>query len=120
MGLQVDIRHTNTVTVVALTGRVTLGEEASVLRDALREVAKEGQKNVLLDLNGVTYLDSTGLGVLVSSFATITNAGGHLKLVNLNSRVKDLLLITKLYAVFEIFDDEIAAAASFFEPAAAV
>src|SRR5579884_1282987 len=119
MSVQIDIRHSNTVTVVDLRGRVTLGEEATALRDALRQIAKEGHKNVLLNLNGITYLDSSGLGLLVSSFATITNAGGRLKLVNLNARVKDLLLITKLYAVFEIFDDEVAAAASFFEPAVA-
>ena len=83
------------------------------LRNAIRTMALEGHKKLLLNLGEATYVDSSGLGVLVSAFATLANHGGQLKLLNVLSRVKDLLLITKLYAVFEIFDDEKAGVASF-------
>jgi anti-sigma B factor antagonist len=96
-----------------VTGRITLGEGSSALRDALRELVKKDQKKILLNLGDVTYIDSSGIGELVSGFTTVTNAGGQLKLLNLSKRVKDLLQITKLYTVFDVHDDEANALRSF-------
>ena len=113
MSVKLSIRRVNDVRIVDVFGRVTLGEGASMLRDALRAMSKEGEKKILLNLAELTYLDSSGIGVLVGCFATLRNQGGHLKLLNLTSRVKDLLLITKLYTVFEVYEDEAAAIESF-------
>jgi len=113
MSLVITNRQSGDVTILDVTGRITLGEGASALRNAIRAMALEGHKKLLLNLGEASYVDSSGLGVLVSAFATLANHGGQLKLLNVLSRVKDLLLITKLYAVFEIFDDEAAAVGSF-------
>jgi anti-sigma B factor antagonist len=113
VSFNLNIRNANGVTVVDLSGRITLGEGASALRDTLRELAGGGRKDILLNLAEVTFVDSSGIGVLVSSFATLTNAGGQLKLLHLTKRVKDLLVITKLYTVFDVYDDEPAAIRSF-------
>jgi anti-sigma B factor antagonist len=94
-------------------GRITLGEGSSVFRETLRELVTKGQKKVLLNLADVSYIDSSGIGELVSGFTSVTNQGGQLKLLNLNKRVQDLLQITKLYTVFEVFEDEAAAVRSF-------
>jgi anti-sigma B factor antagonist len=94
-------------------GRITLGEGSSIFREALRELVAKGQKKILLNLADVSYIDSSGIGELVSGFTTVTNQGGQLKLLNLNKRVKDLLQITKLYTVFEVFEDEATAVRSF-------
>jgi len=101
------------VTVLDASGRITLGEGASAFRDKLRELASNGHKKILLNLGDVSYIDSSGIGELVSGFTTVTNLGGQLKLVGLSKRVKDLLQITKLYTVFEVFDDEAEAVRSF-------
>jgi anti-sigma B factor antagonist len=101
------------VTVVDVAGRITLGEGSSALRDTLKEIVGKGQKNILLNLGEVSYIDSSGIGELVSGFTTVTNAGGKLKLLNLNKRVKDLLQITKLYTVFDVHEDEAHAIRSF-------
>jgi len=101
------------VTVIDVAGRITLGEGSSALREALRDLVSKGQKKVLLNLGDVTYIDSSGIGELVSGFTTVTNSGGMLKLLNLNKRVKDLLQITKLYTVFDVHEDEAAAIRSF-------
>jgi anti-sigma B factor antagonist len=119
MSLTLDTRNAGNVAILDVSGRVTLGEGASQLRENLREMANSGSRNILLNLARLSYLDSTGIGVLVSSFATLSNAGGQLKLLNLSSRVKDLLLVTKLYTVFEVFTDETAAVASFADGAVA-
>jgi anti-sigma B factor antagonist len=79
-------------------------------------MAKEGRKRILLNLRELSYLDSSGIGVLVSGFAALRHEGGQLKLLNLTTRVKDLLLITKLYTVFEVYEDEATAISSFAEP----
>lgn len=113
MSLKLSARRVNNVCIVDLSGRVTMGDGSAELREALRKMASEGQSSVLLNLAELTYIDSSGIGVLVSSFATLRSQNGRLKLLNLTSRVKDLLLITKLYAVFEIFDDEAVALDSF-------
>jgi anti-sigma B factor antagonist len=101
------------VSVVDVAGRITLGEGSSALRDALREMISKNQKKILLNLGEVNYIDSSGIGELVSGFTTVTNSGGQLKLLNLNKRVKDLLQITKLYTVFDVHDDEAGAIRSF-------
>jgi anti-sigma B factor antagonist len=113
MSLVIVTRQSGDVNILDVTGRITLGDGASDLRNAIRAMALEGHKKLLLNLAEASYVDSSGLGVLVSAFATLSNHGGQLKLLNVLSRVKDLLLITKLYAVFEIFDDEKAAVESF-------
>jgi anti-sigma B factor antagonist len=101
------------VTVIDATGRITLGDGASAFRDIIRDLASKGDKKLLLNLSEVSYIDSSGIGELVSGFTTVTNHGGSLKLIGLSKRVKDLLQITKLYTVFEVFDDEAEAVRSF-------
>ena len=113
MSVKLSIRQVGDVTVIDATGRITLGEGASTFRDTVRDLAAKGDKKILLNLSDVTYIDSSGIGELVSGFTTITNHGGVLKLLGLSKRVKDLLQITKLYTVFEVFDDESTAVRSF-------
>ncbi|SPE40898.1 Anti-sigma factor antagonist [Candidatus Sulfopaludibacter sp. SbA3] len=117
MSLSINIRQMNDVSVMDVTGRITLGDDARTLRDMLLTMPKEGHKKILLNLAEAAYIDSSGLGVLVSGFASMTNQGGQLKLLNLTKRVRDLLLITKLFTVFEVFDDEELALRSFAEVA---
>jgi len=113
MSIKLSNRQVGDVTVVDAAGRITLGEGSSALRDMLRDMVAKGQKKILLNLSEVSYIDSSGIGELVSGFTTVTNQGGSLKLLGLTKRVKDLLQITKLYTVFEVFDDESTAVRSF-------
>ena len=113
MTMKASSRQINGVTVVDMSGRITLGEGSVILRDTIRDLLSKGQKKILLNLGDVTYIDSSGIGELVSGFTTVTNSGGALKLLNLNKRVKDLLQITKLYTVFDVHEDEAAAIRSF-------
>ena len=113
MSVKLITRQVGDVTVIDVAGRITLGEGSSALRDALRDLVKENHKNILLNLKEVTYIDSSGIGELVSGFTTVANQGGVVKLLNLTKRVQDLLQITKLYTVFEVFDDEAKAVQSF-------
>lgn len=113
MSVKLNNRQVGDVTVIDATGRITLGEGSSTFRDALRDLVSKGQKKLLLNLADVSYIDSSGIGELVSGFTTVTNQGGRLKLVGLTKRVKDLLQITKLYTVFEVYDDEAEAVRSF-------
>lgn len=113
MSVKLTSRQVGDVTVMDAAGRITLGEGASMFRDAIRELVAKGNKKVLLNLGEVSYIDSSGIGELVSGFTTVTNSGGQLKLVGLSKRVKDLLQITKLYTVFEVFEDETEAVRSF-------
>jgi anti-sigma B factor antagonist len=106
-------RQVNGVTIVDLSGRITLGEGSVILRDTVRDLVGKGQKRILLNLGDVTYIDSSGIGELVSAFTTVRNQGGELKLLNLTKKVHDLLQITKLYTVFDVKDDEAAAVGSF-------
>jgi anti-sigma B factor antagonist len=106
-------RQVGDVTVIDAAGRITLGDGASTLRDDIRDLAAKGDKKILMNLSEVSYIDSSGIGELVSGFTTVTNHGGQLKLLGLSKRVKDLLQITKLYTVFEVFEDEAAAVRSF-------
>ena len=113
MSIQVTNRVVGDVSVVDVAGRITLGEGASALREDIRGLVGKGNKKILLNLGDVSYIDSSGIGELVSGFTTVTNQGGVLKLLGLTKRVKDLLQITKLYTVFEVFDDEATAVRSF-------
>lgn len=113
MSIKLTPRQVGDVTVVDAAGRITLGEGSSALRDTLREMVAKGQKKILLNLSEVSYIDSSGIGELVSGFTTVTNQGGSLKLLGLTKRVKDLLQITKLYTVFDVHDDEASAVRSF-------
>ncbi len=113
MSIKVSTRQLDKVTIVDLSGRITLGEGSSVLREAVKDLVAKGQKNILLNLGDVTYIDSSGIGELVSSFTSVSNQGGRLKLLNLQKKVHDLLQITKLYTVFEVHTDEAAAVRSF-------
>ena len=113
MTMKASTRQMDGVTIVDLSGRITLGEGSVVLRDTIRDVVAAGNKKILLNLGDVTYIDSSGIGELVSAFTTVRNQGGELKLLNLTKKVHDLLQITKLYTVFDVKDDEAAAVKSF-------
>ena len=113
MSVKLTTRQVGDVTVVDAVGRITLGEGASTFRDSIRDLAASGHKKLLLNLAEVSYIDSSGIGELVSGFTTVANQGGTVKLLNLTKRVQDLLQITKLYTVFEVHDDEAKAVRSF-------
>ena len=109
-------RQIGAVTVIDLTGTLTLGAAADTMRDKVSSLLYQGQKHLLVNLEAVSYMDSAGLGELVRAFATANKQGGTLKLVNLTKRLQDLLVITKLSNVFECFDDEARAVRSFDAP----
>lgn len=113
MSMKVSNRQVDGVTVVDMSGRITLGEGSVILRDTIRDLVGKGQKKILLNLGDVTYIDSSGIGELVSAFTAVRREGGELKLLNLTKKVHDLLQITKLYTVFDIKDDEAGAIKSF-------
>ena len=113
MTMKSNSRRVDGITIMDLSGRITLGEGSVVLRDQIREVLGKGEKKILLNLGNVTYIDSSGIGELVSAFTTVRNQGGELKLLNLTKKVHDLLQITKLYTVFDVKDDEASAVKAF-------
>lgn len=113
MTMKSSSRQIDGITVLDLSGRITLGEGSVILRDTIRDLIGRGQKKILLNLGDVSYIDSSGIGELVSAFTTVRNQGGELKLLNLTKKVHDLLQITKLYTVFDIKDDEAIAIKSF-------
>ncbi len=113
MSMKISTRQVDGVTILDLSGRITLGEGSVQLRDAVRDLLAKGQKHILLNLAEVNYIDSSGIGELVSAFTTVRNQGGELKLLKLTKKVHDLLQITKLYTVFDIKDDEAQAIGSF-------
>jgi len=106
-------RQVDGVTIVDLSGRITLGEGSTMLRDIVRDMIAKGNKKILLNLGDVTYIDSSGIGELVSAFTAVRKEQGELKLLNLTKKVHDLLQITKLYTVFDVKDDEAQAIAAF-------
>jgi anti-sigma B factor antagonist len=106
-------RQVEGVAVVDMSGRITLGEGSVVLRDTIRDLIGKGSKKILLNLGDVTYIDSSGIGELVSAFTAVRRENGELKLLNLTKKVHDLLQITKLYTVFDIKDDEATAIKAF-------
>ena len=113
MSMKVNTRQVDGVTILDLSGRITLGEGSVQLRDAVRDLLAKGSKVILLNLADVNYIDSSGIGELVSAYTTVRNQGGELKLLNLTKKVHDLLQITKLYTVFDVKDDEASAIASY-------
>ena len=113
MSMKATNRQVEGVAVVDMSGRITLGEGSVVLRDTIRDLIGKGNKKILLNLGDVTYIDSSGIGELVSAFTTAKNQGGELKLLNLTKKVHDLLQITKLYTVFDVKEDESAAVKAF-------
>ncbi len=118
MDLATTTRQAGDVTVVSLKGRIVLGEESAAVRELISNLLSEGHTKILLNMAAVDYIDSSGLGMLVSSVASVRKAGGEIKLVNLNEKVDDLMEVTRLYTVFDIADDEDAAVKSFAKGAA--
>lgn len=113
MSLTIDTREVSHVTILDVHGRIVLGPEIGHLRDTVRNLIALGKKKIILNLQDVDYLDSSGVGELVGSFTTVRNAGGELKLLNLTQKVHDVLHVTKLYTVFDIKEDEFQAVKSF-------
>ncbi|HEY6342581.1 MAG TPA: STAS domain-containing protein [Bryobacteraceae bacterium] len=113
MNLYLTPMQVGDVTLIEAAGRITLGRSVASLRDQIHELAGTGHTKIVLNLAQVAYIDSSGLGELVSAYTTIANAGGAIKLLHLTSRVRDLLQITKLTTLFETFDDEAEALRSF-------
>lgn len=119
MKMTASNRQVGGVTVVDISGRIELGEESAALRDLVSQLLNNGHKRILLNLGSVNYIDSTGLGALVSSFTSARKQGGELKLLNLTDKVTDLMQMTKLYTVFDIQNDETVAVKSFDQSTAA-
>jgi anti-sigma B factor antagonist len=111
--MKISTRQVDGVTIVDCSGRITLGEGSVTLRETVTQLLGKGEKKILLNLGDVNYIDSSGIGELVSAFTTVRKQGGDLKLLNLTKKVHDLLLITKLYTVFDVKDDEAVAVKSF-------
>src|SRR5436309_2856332 len=111
--LNIRERQAGDVTILDLEGRITIGDGNVSLRNAIRRLIQEGKKKILLNLAGVSYIDSSGIGELVSSYTTIGREKGQLKLLSLTQKIKELLVITKLLTVFDTYDDESAALNSF-------
>jgi anti-sigma B factor antagonist len=113
MKMTASTRLVGAVTIVDLSGRILAGDGSAALRDLVRNLISDGNKKILLNLRNVNYIDSSGLGELVSAFTSMRSGGGELKLLNLTKRVHDLFQITKLYTVFDITDDEATSVKSF-------
>ncbi len=111
--LTISERQAGDVTILDLSGKVTIGEGSIALRNTIRKILGEGKKNIIMNLGQVGYVDSSGIGELVSSFSAVNKEGGSLKLLNLTQKIQDLLAITKLLTVFDTFDDEGEALASY-------
>src|SRR5829696_9746388 len=111
--LDVKERQAGDVTILDLSGEVRMGEGSISLRDSIRNLGDQGKKKVLLNLRGVKYIDSTGIGELIANYTTITRQGGQLKLLNLTDKIQNLLVITKLLTVFDSYDNEAEALKSF-------
>ena len=113
MSMKASTRQFDDITIVDLSGQIKLGEGSSTLRDIVKDLLSKGQKNILLNLGDISYIDSSGIGELVSAYTSVRNQGGEMKLLKLTKRVKDVLAITKLLTVFDVKDDEAAAIAAF-------
>jgi anti-sigma B factor antagonist len=113
MSLKMSTREVKNIIIIDLSGQITLGDATAAIRDEIRDQLNQGARNILLNLADVSYIDSSGLGELTSAFSSVKNRNGALKLLSLTKRVHDLMQITKLYTVFDIYDDEKKAIASF-------
>src|SRR5690606_6237114 len=113
MKMTIETRTANGVTILDSHGKITIGEGSAEIRNRVRDLLQADRKNIVLNLGDVSYVDSSGIGELVSSYTTVTNQGGQLKLLNLTKKLRELLAITKLLTVFDTFDDEQEAIESF-------
>ncbi|HEY3938268.1 MAG TPA: STAS domain-containing protein [Bryobacteraceae bacterium] len=113
MALTAKTRRVGNVAIVDLNGRITLGENTGILRDELKSLLAQGSKNIVLNMAGVSYVDSAGLGELVGAYTTATNQAGSVKLLHMQGKMKDLMQVTKLHTVFPSFEDEKEAVDSF-------
>ena len=120
MKMTTSTRQVGTVMIVDISGRIELGEESAALRDLVCDLLSKGDKEILLNLGDVHYIDSSGLGSLVNAFTRVRKQGGELKLLNLTNKVSDLMQITKLYTVFDVMNDEAEAVKSFGQLTAAI
>jgi anti-sigma B factor antagonist len=111
--MKASTRQQQEITIVDLSGQIKLGEGSSVLREIVKDLLGKGQKKILLNLADINYIDSSGVGELVSAFTSVRNQGGELKLLHLTKKVHDILQITKLYTVFDVKDNEAAAISAF-------
>ncbi|MDM7998195.1 MAG: STAS domain-containing protein [Acidobacteriota bacterium] len=111
--MKIEMRTVRDVRILDCSGKITLGEGTMAVRNTVRDILKENGKKIILNLADVNYIDSSGIGELVSTYTTVTNAGGQLKLLNLTKKIHELLQITKLLTVFQVFDSEEAAVNSF-------
>ena len=119
MSFTANTRHAGDVAIVDLAGRLTLGDGSGTLRNMIKVLLASGEKKIVLNLKDVSHLDSSGLGEMVGAFASVTNAGGQIRLLHTQSRIRDLLVVTKLLTVFPNFDDEAQAVRSFPEAVSA-
>ena len=113
MAMKITRRQVDGVTILDLNGRITLGDGEVVLRETIQDLAKEGDRRILLNLGNVPYIDSTGLGELVRAYTTMRKRGAEVKLLNLTKKIHDLLELTKLYTVFDVYGDEDSAIRAF-------
>jgi anti-sigma B factor antagonist len=113
MELRATYRDAGVITVVDISGRITLGEGSALLRKTIRELIEEQRTKIVLNLADVNYIDSSGIGELVSAFTATKKAGGDMKLLHLTKKVHDLLQLTKLFTVFDVYSDEPTALGSF-------
>ncbi|HEY6767974.1 MAG TPA: STAS domain-containing protein [Candidatus Sulfotelmatobacter sp.] len=111
--MKITNREVSHVAILDINGRIVLGDETDTIRRSVRELIAQGKKKIILNLAGVDYIDSAGVGELVAGFTAVRNSGGELKLLNLTKKVNDVLNVTKLYTVFDIKDDEFKAIKSF-------
>jgi anti-sigma B factor antagonist len=111
--MKIEKRTVGDVIILDISGKITLGEGTMTVRNTVRDILKNNEKKIILNLADVNYIDSSGIGELVSTYTTVTNSGGQLKLLNLTKKIQELLAITKLLTVFHVFENEQAAVASF-------
>jgi len=111
--MKIETRNIGDVSILDCSGRITLGEGTMAIRSTVKDVLNSGKKKIVLNLSDVNYIDSSGIGELVSSYTTVTNQGGQLKLLNLTKKIHELLAITKLLTVFQVFESEQTAISSF-------
>lgn len=111
--LDVKERQAGDITILDMSGEVRIGQGSVALRDVIRKLSGEGKKKLLLNLGGVNYVDSSGIGELIANYTTVSRQGGQLKLLNLTDKIQNLLVITKLLTVFDVYEDEETALKSF-------
>jgi len=108
------VRKVDNMVILDLKGKITIGAGDIMLREHINKVLEQGEKNILLNMAEVTYMDSSGMGELISCYTSVTNRGGKLKLLNLTKKIQNLLQITQLITIFEVYENEAEAVASFF------